>query len=74
MANDTEIKNDDPLMAALAEYFEIDQNNILNYAIIVKHKKDDQEVFSSVWPATAPADVMLGLTGTLRIHIDRLVN
>lgn len=64
-----------PLVQAIADHFEIDPEDVLNYVLIAKHKgEDDQEIFSSAWPAMAPTDSLLGLTGVLAVHVDRTVS
>lgn len=62
-----------PLVLALAAHFEIDAEDILNYAIIVKRRNKDTEIYSSAWPENIPTDALLGAVGTLQVHAQRTV-
>lgn len=61
------------IINALAEEFDIDPENVLNYAVIVKHKTDDGSTLSSVWPMPQGAEELLGLISVLNVHAERSV-
>ncbi len=73
MANENGSDQPNPLVLALAKHFEIDVDDLLNYAIIVKRRDGDKEIHSSVWPESVPTDSLQGIVGILRVHADRSV-